>query len=205
MSPFVPQLLAQARSWFTSSCLLSANLYPQRIPGDTGRPSPMFLQQRLAHTSAFVQITARPLPPGRPRGMPGVQPWSQSGGCLWDLCPGPDWLGCASLPMPPPRALLTPHAPPSQHWPPSLETTSLEHDLEGRHCFLDRKVLPKRPLSEWAGGEPALHEMGPLHPGVQEARTSGGQGAAAAPRGIGSPWEAPPAPPHCLGRSPMTL
>lgn len=141
-------------------------------------PSPMFLQQQLAHTSAFVQITARPLPPGRPSGMPGVQPWSQSGGCLWDLCPGPDWLGCASPPMPPPWALLTPHAPPSQHWPPSLETNSLEQDLEGRHCFLDRTVFPNCQLSGWAGGEPALHEMGPppsWSPGSQNLRGSGGQ------------------------------
>lgn len=105
MSPFIPQLLAQPRSWLTSSCLLSTNLYPQRTPGDTGQTLGGGLFASSTHVppattgtpQCFVQITARPIPPGRPRGMPGVQPCSQSGGCFWDLCPGLDQFGVHHL------------------------------------------------------------------------------------------------------------
>ena len=107
--------------------------------------------------------------------------WSSTLATKWWLPLGPmprarlAWV-CIPSNVSTPGSLDTP--PPSQHWPPSLETTSLEQDLEGRHCFLDRTVFPKCQLSEWAGGEPALREMGSppsWSPGSQNLRGSGRQ------------------------------
>lgn len=48
-------------------------------------------------------------------------------------------------------------------------------------------------------------KWGPSILGTKKPEPLGVREAAAAPWEIGSPWEAPPALPRCLGRSHMTL
>lgn len=194
MSPFVPQLLAQARSWLTSSCLLSANLYPQRTPGDTGQTLGVFVC--FFHPCSSSDYWHTPVLLCKSQPDPFLQ--ADSLACL-EFSPvhkvvvafgtyAQGGTSCTHSSASTPGSLDTPRSP------ISALTTTLMQGLEGRHCFPDRKGLPKCQLSEWAGGEPALHEMGPLHPGDQEARTSGGQGGSRCTLGDWFPMGSSPRP-----------
>lgn len=162
-------------------------------------PPPTFLQQLLAHPSASCKLQPDPFLQADPAACLEFNPVHKVVAAFGTCTQGWTSLVCTI------SNASTSGSPDTPRSPISALTTTLTQGLEGRHCFLDRKGLPKCQLSEWAGGEPALHEMGPLHPGHQEARTSGGQGGSRCTSGDWFPTEAPPALLRCLGRSHMTL
>lgn len=132
MSPVVPLFL-------TRSCLLAPLQQPLvPRPGFPEDPRghwsslgvvcslapPIFLQQLLVHAVPLCKLQPGPFLQADPLAWLGFEAWLESNpiciprhsdGCLWGLCQGPGWLGCVPPPTPPPRALLSPCASPSQH------------------------------------------------------------------------------------------
>ena len=149
MSPFVPLLLVRSCLWAPlQQPLVPGPGFPEDPRGHWSSPGvvcllapPIFLQQPLVHAVTLCKLQPGPFLQADPLTWLGLEAWLESNptciprhsdGCRWGLRQGLGWLECAPPPMPPPRALLSPCAPPSQHdhlaWRPPLPHKVLKAD-----------------------------------------------------------------------------